>query len=385
MQPYQVAVKRACSQRTNDKIIRNHVEWLKERSLAGKSGKSWTARWSRPEGKQLPDGSWEFTSTIRYERGGRKVSPVVQAKQWDQILERLATAGQHTKFNKYPWTVLTPGLPEAKVKGEPAAKGGVPAIIVKPDSKDAKDYYDKINTEPGDHFAQFYNREHQIKLVTSAIVAAKESDFQNRYNVVLHGPPGCGKTDLMRHFGKMLGEENEAYMHMDATSTTAAGVAKILLESDYIPPVLFIEEIEKADVNSLPWLLGVADIRGEIRRTNFRIGNMARNVKMLCIASVNNMKLFESVMSGALASRFPTQVYCPRPDRDTLARILEREVAKVKGRREWIEPALKFCFDEKKWTDPRKVIPVCLCGRDSLLDGTYQESLEATQRPEKDE
>jgi chromosomal replication initiation ATPase DnaA len=369
-----VTIQRSCSQRTNDKIIRRHVDFLIERALTGHR-KTWEGTAGKTLVKQSQVvGFWDFTVTLKFERTARKTAHEV--KQWADILERLATAGQHTKFNKYPWQVLTDGK---------ATKGSPAPVVVKPIIKDAKDYYDKINTDPGTLFDKFYNREPQIKRALSAIQAAKDSGFNNRFNVVFHGPPGCGKTDLMRTFGRMLGEENEAYTHMDATSMTAAGVAKMLLENDYIPPVLFVEEIEKSDENSLKWLLGVADIRGEIRRTNFRIGNAARNVKMLVVASVNNMKLFRSVMSGALASRFPIDIYCPRPDRETLRRILEREVKKNNGKMEWIEPTLVYCFDQKKWNDPRKLLPVCLCGKDDLLDGSYQKAMEDTATPVEDE
>lgn len=213
-------------------------------------------------------------------------------------------------------------------------------------------------------------------------------DRDNRYLMgdftITHN---CGKTEVLLGMQKMLGEENDAYLKFDATSTTEAGASRLLLEAEHIPPILFVEEIEKANENSLRWLLGVLDQRAEIRRTNFRIGNQSRNVKMLCMATVNNMNLFRNVMSGALASRFPFQVFCPRPNRQLLEKILQREVAKVKGKKEWIEPALKFCCDDEIMlrafaNDPRKVVPVCLCGKDDLLTGKYQESIKATMPPE---
>jgi hypothetical protein len=373
---HSVTIKRNCSQRTNDKIIRNHIVFLTSRALTGKHGRNWSAKASRPTVEKAESG-WDFTSTIKFDRTSGRQNETIEQKQWLEILERLATSGQHTKFNKYPWQVLTG---KESTPDHPA----VPPSVVKPNPKDVRDYFDKIGIDRANHFERFYDRDHQIKRIHSAIVAAKDSNFNNRFNVVLHGPPGCGKTDLMRAVGQMLGEENEAFMHMDATSTTAAGVAKILLESDYIPPVLFVEEIEKAEVSSLPWLLGVADIRAEIRRTNFRVGNMAKNVKMLVIASVNDMRLFRNIMSGALASRFPTDVYCPRPNRIILQKILEREVRKNNGKMQWVEPTLQYCYDTKKWDDPRKLIPVCLCGKDDLLNGSFQQSLEATQTPENE-
>lgn len=64
--------------------------------------------------------------------------------------------------------------------------------------------------------------------------------------------------------------------------------------------------------------------------------------------------------------------------RSSLQKILEREVARANGNPLWIAPALDWCIDEEHTNDPRRVITVCLCGRDALLDGSYQKHLRAT-------
>jgi hypothetical protein len=64
-----------------------------------------------------------------------------------------------------------------------------------------------------------------------------------------------------------------------------------------------------------------------------------------------------------------------------MQKILEREILKSNGKTEWIEPTLKFCMDEEEINDPRKIIPICLCGRDDLLDGTYQKAIRETKKP----
>ena len=102
---------------------------------------------------------------------------------------------------------------------------------------------------------------------------------------------------------------------------------------------------------------------------------------MLVLATVNDIALFEKVMSGALASRFPNKIYCPRPDRTVMGKILQREVQKVHGREEWIEPTLKFGLDEMHWDDPRKLIPICLQGKNDLLTGKYQLAIKSVQAP----
>ncbi len=195
-------------------------------------------------------------------------------------------------------------------------------------------------------------------------------------DIVVHN---CGKTEVLRSLTKMLG--SDAVMHFDATSTTSAGAKQLLTESDKIPPVLCIEEIEKADEASLRWLLGVLDYRAEVRALKFRAGLVRRNVKLLCLATVNDFGLFGRMMDGALASRFSNKIYFPRPTREVLEKILEREIAKSGGDVAWIAPALDYCLDKEDTNDPRRIITVCLCGREKLLTGEYQKVLAATQAP----
>jgi energy-coupling factor transporter ATP-binding protein EcfA2 len=364
-----IVLERVCSQRTNDEILRKQINFIVGRALGGSRGSSWTHKLSKIKATQIEQG-WKFTSNLTFTKTGGRKDSAVERKQWFEILRFTVLASNNAKFGEYKWTL---------VKGSEELNGEEPIFEDKIIATDIKDY-GNINLSPNNCFGHIYDRDHQIAIVRSAIIAAVESDFVNRFHCVLFGPPGCGKTEILMSIGRMLGQENEAFMKFDATSTTEAGSSRILLESDYIPPVLIVEEIEKTDEKSLRWMLGILDQRAEIRRTNFRIGNKARNVKMLCLATVNDMGLFEKVMSGALASRFAHEIYCPRPDRDVLKLILQREVKKVKGNEEWIEPSLEFCYDTYQIDDPRKIIPICLCGRENLLDGTYQKAIEATRR-----
>jgi MoxR-like ATPase len=165
-------------------------------------------------------------------------------------------------------------------------------------------------------------------------------------------------------------------MEFDATATTAAGAIKELAEREILPRVLVVEEIEKADEKSLAFLLALCDLRGEIRKTTAR-ATIQRDTKLLVIATVNNVELFQKLQAGALASRFANKIGFSRPSREQLAMILEREVSKIDGDSRWIKPALDYC-EERDITDPRQVIALCLCGRDMLITGEYQEMLKDT-------
>lgn len=379
-----VVLVRHISERTSDERFNNQVDSLIRSVTRMPVMKNWSTFPTRTISVTFDEETkvYTFKKKIEFDRiKGHKSSA---DKQWNSILIRLIRAGMHKSWNKYPWTVESEGAEELRVQLE--LDGVIPSRVstaegllasLKSDIKDMG----KISIDAADHYKDIYGRDDQIKIIRSAIIAGEESDWSNRFHCVLYGPPGCGKTEILAKTCEMLGVENDSYLKFDATSTTEAGAQKILLDSAHVPPILIVEEIEKQDEKALRWLLGLLDHRAEIRKTNFRIGTKARNVKMLCLATVNDLGLFKKVMSGALASRFAHEIYCPRPDRAILQKILEREVAKSKGRVEWIEPTLKYCYDEKKINDPRKILPICLCGRDALLDNSYQKSLTATEMP----
>lgn len=231
----------------------------------------------------------------------------------------------------------------------------------------------------GNHFDHIFDREDQIKIVLSAVETAIQSNFDYRFHCVLYGEPACGKTEILDSLARMLGEEGDAYIKLDATSTTKAGVEKMLLDTNSkIPNILIVEELEKANEDNFRWMLGLLDSRSEIRKTT-ATDSLSRKLKMLCLATVNNLDLFKKRMAGALYSRFSNKIYCPRPTKEVLRKILLREVEKFKGNPDWIDPAIDFCTNKLKINDPREIIPICLCGKDDLLDGSYQESLLKTR------
>lgn len=246
------------------------------------------------------------------------------------------------------------------------------------DVKDVVGYVDVSIPETwSDNFTHLYGLDDRIMRVRLALEAAIMSNFANRYHVVLTGPPGCGKSDICRSMKRALGEE--AVMEFDATATTAAGAIKELAERDILPRVLVVEEIEKADEKALGFLLGLCDQRGEIRKTTAR-ATIQRDTKLFVVATVNDMELFRKLQSGALASRFANTVWFSRPTRDQLGMILHREISKVNGDHAWADATLDFC-EEINETDPRAVTAICLCGREKLLDGSYQKMLRATAEP----
>lgn len=372
------------------------LRYITQRALGGNRGNVWTHGAIAPPSRKdrFPDDGYIYTSKITFERSsGRTVSDDIRQKQWETICDMADGAGRSKN-----WIVVRNGIVDelnkhSKLVREVVSEANKSGVFGNKLSNVRYDEPKKEQTgksyanvelsrldsiEGNEHFAHIYARDAQINIVHSAIRAFIDSDYENRFHAVLFGPPACGKTEVLRSFARALGPE--AVLNFDATSTTKAGAEKIILETENIPPILMVEEIEKTDENSLRWLLGLLDHRAEIRKITFRQVSQ-RNVKLLCLATVNDMDLFKRVMDGALASRFAHKVYCPRPDREVLTRILLREIKSHNGDEKWIEPALDFVLDFEQSTDPRRVIAVCMSGREKLLSGEYQEFLKKAMEP----
>lgn len=226
-----------------------------------------------------------------------------------------------------------------------------------------------------ENFTHVFEREPQIEIIMSAVDAGIYSEFDDRLHCALIGPPAAGKSELLRCVRETFGEE--AVMEFDATATTQAGAIRALAQREITPRILLVEEIEKVEEAALRWLLGVMDFRAEINKVNFK-SQIKKEVKMLCLATVNNFKLFKGMMSGALASRFVHHIMCPAPSKVLLEKILTRDVIKLKdGNPEWIAPTLEYA-EKKGITDPRAALAILKCGRERLLTGEYQAFLEFT-------
>jgi len=370
---YEILLKREMTRKCEKFRLDSYVATFIQQAYRAGRGKGWkhtiTSSLTSIEKKRLYTARLTFAKM----RGHQKNAD----EQWYEITEVFKSVLVTNRWASAPWEITA--ITEVSNEARPQAD---PELNPVGKSLNFKDY-GLVNLEIGDHFDHIFERAPHILRVYSAIETAVQTDLHSRNHCVLYGPPGVAKSEILLSFGKMMGKENVAYMKFDATSMTQAGVLRILTGSGILPPVLIVEEIEKTSDKDLRWLLGLLDKRGEVRQTNFNVGNRMRNAKMLCLATVNDMELFRQVMSGALASRFSNQIYCSRPTKAVIRMILAREIKLIDGKEEWIDPAIEFCFNKMGWNDPRQIIPVCVCGKDRLLDGSYQEAILATLSPEE--
>lgn len=373
-QKFEIVTERELGKRLADNLIWQQLQKCAAVSLKGTRGQGWAFQPGSVKEINTPLGV-KYRAVIKFSPTNNRTSVI---DKWPRIVKRFAEAGCAGSLRKHAWKVVSPegftdiaaNAKEQQVKAENRKK-------LSEEPKVLGDY----SLEPDGHFQGIFGREPHVRRVLDAYHLAHETHFQKRTHCLFDGPPGCGKSHTMLCFARMLGEEGKAWLWFDATSMTKAGVIEHLMESSYVPGFLFIEEIEKCPEESLRWLLGVMDVRGVIRRTNYRVGNQARNVRMVVTATANDVQLLKRVMSGALYSRFQNKIYFPPPDREVMKKILEREVAEMKGDVAWIEPALEFGFDKWGITDPRDIITICTCGRGRLLTGKAQSDYEKTMHP----
>lgn len=322
-------------------------------------------------------GGCEYTTQLTFQPKGAKAD-------WGKLLPELLKATKAAGWKpldqgKVPVDnddedVRPPALVTPAVVAEPEELPVVlDAVAESPAAPPLPPEPPPINTEHKEFFAHIYERETQIAILYSSVMAAVNSNFYSRSHAVILGDPGCGKTEILRSFQAMLGDAHVVLL--DGPSTTKAGIEQLIIQAQRIPSFLFVEELEKMPVSVSQVLLGLLDGRGEIRQTNAKAGHVQRDAKVLCVATVNDRPRFIEMNQGALSSRFSHEIYCPRPDRDLLHRIVLREVKATNGNPFWVAAAVNHCTHIENNYDPRRSIAVCLSGKDDLLDGAYQELL----------
>lgn len=329
--------------------------WTIEEMLVGDGGTSWTVADAMSTEYKM---TYSIHLAVSYTRTDDKQP---DCEDFKAILHNIYTRAGQPAFGRWvlTWVDEQPyiPIPDAEVKeGEIGyAEADIP-----------EDW--------STHFDHLYGLEAHIERIRKALQAGIDSDWSNRFHCALMGPPACGKSDIAGSVRRALG--NEAVWVLDGTATTSAGAIQELAEKEILPRVIVIEEIEKADEKTMAFLLGILDLRGEIRKVTAR-NNIQRETKCFAIVTVNDVDKFDALQAGALSSRFTNRIHFNRPSRDTVIRILAREVAKVNGRVEWIAPAVDYCL-EHGIDDPRRIIAFCLCGGDDLLDGSYQKMVDET-------
>lgn len=229
------------------------------------------------------------------------------------------------------------------------------------------------------YFSRIYDREAHIRIIYDNLRTAVRTNFKTRHHILLKGKPACAKSELYLAFIDWLGDD--FIESVDASTMTKAGLERMLLDkasSGTLKPILVLEEIEKCAPENISCLIQVMDARGKIQRVNantVRDGETSQRAPLIVWSTCNDEKGLQSFHDGAIWSRFGNKLHCQRPDRTLMTRILNREIQEINGNPDWVDVAIKFCFDElqnlpqfkEEFDDPR-FARALLAGGDRLLD-----------------
>lgn len=425
---YSITLQRAVGKRTSDEKIRTQIDKIITRGTGG-ARRTWTGtphEIGRPHQQAISGREyWIFTYRLDFDKVSGRRGGEAEYRQWEEIKAMVEQTGKSTAFAGQNWNIIavnnddnigertlaTPAPQTSAAENtsiQPADFTNVVSDINDVITKimgvrevqsfgraktwNELDVPDELLGPDSDrHLAEhpawknLYGVNPQIRIVLSNIKRAQETEGESRNHAVMFGHAGCGKTTTMFALEQMFG--SDSVLKLDATSTTKAGLEKLFFNDlTEIPPLVFMEEAEKADPEALKIWLGALDDRGEIRKINFRV-NQLRSVKVLFICSVNNKSVFDRMMgsdgseAGALSSRCVTQIYYPRPSEAVLFQILDKEIREKGGRPEWIAPAIEIA-KELNVTDPRTVRSY-LAGGDRLLNGSYRRDWMAVAAAQK--
>jgi hypothetical protein len=225
-------------------------------------------------------------------------------------------------------------------------------------------------------FSDIIGRDAHLRKIHAATEMFVESGKNMRSHTILYGEPGAAKTSMFMRLKAFYERESdvERVHALDATAISKAGLENWILdkaEAGELPEILYIEEVEKYDMNVLLPLGSVMDGRGVLTKLNARVDRQAK-VSILVWMTCNDEEFVRNWHRGFLWSRCTHKIECVRPTREEMETlILPQKVLQIGGKLEWVKPACDFAYDVLKTDDPREVVGQ-LDGRDRLLTGEYQ-------------
>lgn len=406
MPSFTVSLQRKNGKRMDKDVIQNNLTPVIRRSTAGNRD-NWQTKPFNVVAPITPgdDDLYTYKTSITYER--RTLRSNVDANkltlEMNAILGFLTEAGKSSGFKDYPWTISGHKTTNWKAidnpKPDAPASGGdgvdltelvdfdqaltleeleIPDVLIHGTDEE-------IEAFPA--FNGLYGRSAHVRVMFSSIKTMQDTGGMRRNHCLLHGLPGCAKSSLFKGVQTVLG--HGGFLSLNANSATRAGIEAIFLrrlKQTGCPPVIFIEEIEKTLEAILTVWLSILDERAEVRKVTNNEANRAE-IRSLCFATANDKVLFDRLMGGrpghpgALSSRFTKPLYVPRPNRETLRRILLRDIKLYGGKPEWADKCLEIS-DEVKTNDPRIVLGF-LDGGDRLLNNKYKEDILTIHRLEQ--
>lgn len=270
-----------------------------------------------------------------------------------------------------------------KAAGLPNTSGGFWSRLRNRTSTSANDALTMDSLAGWDEaFAHFVNREPQIALLKSAIISAIETGFADRSHILCEGPPGCGKTEILRTLERLIGPHRCHYF--DATTLTKAGGEEFLLNAEAVPSIIILDELDKAPVGTGTAWLQVMDDRAEIKKTDARNGSRRRKTDTLVVAAVNDSVQLSKRLGDALASRLAQRIFFPPPTPQNVEAILHAAAEQSRIDPACVPRVLQYARDEQIPTcNLRRLLALLRIGRDQWLAGDIASYLKAINEQER--
>lgn len=370
---FDVVVERVLERHMNEDKLREALQYI---GAAAKRNKTYNFDISIPKSKiviqPVDDGSGEtkyrYTAQITVWKANFRSAGAVR-EQFDAVKQVMIKAA-----NRMKWRLLEEGATGPTVPAEVVDKPKEKKIIISRTDVVLPPLTPEVYAT---YFSRLYNREPQIRIIYDSANLAVRTGFKERHHCLLRGPAGTAKTDLFISMCDFIGEDK--VWKVDATTLTKAGLERELIQRSkdgVLQPFVLVEEIEKVtSPENINCLLQVMDTRGRIQRTNARDGDIYAECKVVVWATCNDSEYLRTFADGAIWSRFSLRPICKRPDESLMRKILTRSVREMEGNEEWVEPVIRFMWDELKqireykndYNDPR-LGRALLSGGDRLFD-----------------
>ncbi len=226
--------------------------------------------------------------------------------------------------------------------GTPAGKANLAADEFKPSSKPKKPipYRKGSDSEGGDEslrgFACVAGMEDLKKRLRQDIIRPlKNPEKYRRFRVsipngiLFFGPPGCGKTFIVRKLAEELGFTFIEVHHSSIGSPYIHGTARNIADKfqearDHAPTILFFDEIEGMVPKRENLLSSGNHKQEEVGEFLAHLDNASEH-KILIIGATNQPDLIDSAIMRS--GRMDKRIYVPPPDQDARRALFENGLA----------------------------------------------------------
>jgi hypothetical protein len=355
-----ISIQRHTARRMPAKALQARAAQI-SRLAVGKtmSGKGWRAYKPRLCERKVDDG-WNYTICYRFKKeSSRSIRGEAADRQWAKILQNLCSAARTRGWIEKTERTRTSASTSTWAFGG----NGTGELTV------------ETIADWQTHFSKFINLNDQVSLLLDALKAAIESNFEDRCHTAVHGPPGCGKTEVLRTLCNLLGPRHSQFF--DATAMTKAGAEEFLLTTARIPSVIVLDELDKAPAETGKAWLQVASDHAEVNKTDARRGSRRRETRTLVIAAANDLQSMEKRLGEALCSRLLAhRIFFPQPARDDVIQILKSVASNSTIDEAAVLKVMQHVEANEPDADLRRTIGLLKAGRNGWVSGDFAERLQ---------